>query len=459
MNLEQLFPFEYVPKDSRVIIYGYGVFGRAYISQIKETKWCSVVGVMDKKYEKLDNETILDISICKNCGLYDYIVVAISDLIVGNSIIDMLVNNGAKRETIVFHHDRHKADRKQITTHTSNIDKLVVQFLITGGIGDGIMETAFYNRLIQIVPDAIIDVYGEPYLKFIYENKANVRNVCDYNNSLLNVEDYDLIIQASWGVKVHYCNYETLKAKAGELYDVVRETEKYENKFAHMSSREKQAYRVKEAQANDKDRFWLMGCGDIWKLSSNMMKLELFPGYLEKYRKLNLKKYITVNSGADLRKTQNKEDVITKTWPPHYFEEFISKFKHRYPGIEVIQIGGKYSPRLEGTDLQLLGEDLELVEYIVHDSILHIDDEGGLVHMATALGIKCVVLFGPTPMSIFAYKHNINICAETCKECFSAVPDWNLNCVNRIKYKKCMYDITPDMVMVRIADYMDNIKL
>jgi ADP-heptose:LPS heptosyltransferase len=53
---------------------------------------------------------------------------------------------------------------------------------------------------------------------------------------------------------------------------------------------------------------------------------------------------------------------------------------------------------------------------------MHIDDEGGLVHMATALGTKCAVLFGPTPVGIFGYEQNINICADTCKECFGIVP-------------------------------------
>jgi ADP-heptose:LPS heptosyltransferase len=456
--IKQLFPFEYVPKGSRVIIYGYGDFGRSYISQIKETNWCNIIGVLDKKYDKLETEKLLDFDICKESDLYDYIVVAVSDLSVGRDIIDLLERQGVQREHIVFYHDRHKKLISEDKTDKIDEDELTVLLVGSGGMGDGIMDTAFYKRLIEIVPNVIIDIYGEPFLNFIYGAKKNVRKIYDRNKIILDYSKYDLVIVAGWGIDIKYCKYGNLKNKSERLYNLVIKTESEKLKCEETSKIGVRAFRIKEAQINNKDRFWMMGYGKLWNLSSDMMELDLNSKYLDEFKDLCLKRYVTINYGADMRLAKNPNDTITKTWPVEYYEKFIKKFKIQYPHIQVVQLGGSDSIKIKGTDYCFLGKPLELSEYIIEKSLLHVDCEGGLVHMATALGTKCVVLFGPTPMDIFAYKQNINICAETCKECFEISKDWSVHCVNRSQFKKCMYSITPDMVLGKISGYMYQIE-
>ena len=45
MTINGIFPFEYVEKNSKVIIYGLGKYGMSYIEQVQATGWCDIVGV------------------------------------------------------------------------------------------------------------------------------------------------------------------------------------------------------------------------------------------------------------------------------------------------------------------------------------------------------------------------------------------------------------------------------
>jgi ADP-heptose:LPS heptosyltransferase len=457
MNTDQLFPFENVPQGSRVIIYGYGMWGRSYIEQINKTKWCNIVGVIDKNARNVSMVNICDISICSQKKLYDYIVIAISDYKVILEIILNLEKYGVSRNQIIYRNDIINDEAVELIDTVNNEKRLVVLIKIMGGIGDGIMATALYNRIVMMAPDVIIDIYGESYYDFIYRNKSNVRRVIDYHKEDINYDEYDVALQTIWGVKVLACNYTELEKKSPQMYDAVLKSYEIESEYGKVGKSLENAYKIKTALVNKKDKFWLRGFGNVWNLSCDLMTIELYPEYIEEYNKLRLKNYITINSDADRRRFKSDNDIANKVWPVSYCNEFVKLFKSKYSNIKVVQVGANNSPTIEDTDYCFLGKPLELVEYILKNAFLHIDDEGGLVHMATALGTKCAVLFGPTPVGIFGYEQNINICADTCKECFGIVPYWDKCCINYEYQKKCMYDITPDMVIDRISEYMDDV--
>ena len=48
-----LFPFDKVPKDSRIVLYGAGECGRDYYLELKETNWCSIALWVDRNAEKI----------------------------------------------------------------------------------------------------------------------------------------------------------------------------------------------------------------------------------------------------------------------------------------------------------------------------------------------------------------------------------------------------------------------
>lgn len=90
-----------------------------------------------------------------------------------------------------------------------------------------------------------------------------------------------------------------------------------------------------------------------------------------------------------------------------------------------------------------------MVKYILKNALFHLDCEGGLVHLATAIGTKCIVLFGPTPLKYYAYPQNVNIHTGVCEGCMDLSDNWPYECINN-KRQCCMYSITPEMVMKNI---------
>lgn len=79
-----LFPFQKVEKGSNVVIYGFGGIGKAYIQQIRFTKYCNFLYVVDREYENKNFcDSYRNVSMCfpvekiaYNHDEYDYVVIA-----------------------------------------------------------------------------------------------------------------------------------------------------------------------------------------------------------------------------------------------------------------------------------------------------------------------------------------------------------------------------------------------
>ena len=113
--------------------------------------------------------------------------------------------------------------------------------------------------------------------------------------------------------------------------------------------------------------------------------------------------------------------------------------------------------RLSNADFHLLGTDLELTKYILKNSLLHVDIEGGPVHLASQLGTKCVVLFGATDIQYYAFGKNINIVSEVCNSCYMAW-DNNSQCLLGGKEPLCMLSITPQKVFDVTYRYLRSLE-
>ena len=71
-----IFPYEKIQKDSRVVLYGAGKVGQSFVLQLQNSKYCTLSGVVDKRYAELHN--VLPPDALKVLD-YDYIVIALSD--------------------------------------------------------------------------------------------------------------------------------------------------------------------------------------------------------------------------------------------------------------------------------------------------------------------------------------------------------------------------------------------
>ena len=105
-----------------------------------------------------------------------------------------------------------------------------------------------------------------------------------------------------------------------------------------------------------------------------------------------------------------------------------------------------------------LGKPFSFVTNVLSNSMLHIDIEGGMVHLASNLGTKCLVLFGPTQMKYYGYENNINIMAGDCHDCCGLYADVN-KCARNMEKPECMYSITPEMVTEKIVKYLASLQI
>jgi ADP-heptose:LPS heptosyltransferase len=85
----------------------------------------------------------------------------------------------------------------------------------------------------------------------------------------------------------------------------------------------------------------------------------------------------------------------------------------------VVQLGVQTRRPIAGVGQRLIAKtDLTKITVILSGSLLHIDSENGLVHLAACLGTVLCVMFGPTAATYFGYEENINITPRVCGGCW-----------------------------------------
>ncbi|MBS1081056.1 glycosyltransferase family 9 protein [Gluconobacter kondonii] len=162
---------------------------------------------------------------------------------------------------------------------------------------------------------------------------------------------------------------------------------------------------------------------------------------------LKQKSYITIHDGWDAKfKISNQRP--TKAVPKVIWEQIIAGLKAAMPDITIVQLGGKTGDDLPQVDLNLKNR-LTFSEStsVIAGAILHVDAESGLVHLAAALGVKSVVMFGPTNVAWFGYPQNINIAPVQCGNCWWSNTTWMNTCVLGMTEPVCTTSINPKTVV------------
>ena len=167
-------------------------------------------------------------------------------------------------------------------------------------------------------------------------------------------------------------------------------------------------------------------------------------------------RFVTLNTGFDHLFVISSPRAV-KCYPTEYWVELVRRLKTRFPELGVVQLGGRNSVRIPGCDYDFAGR-TSLAESagILRRSALHIDIEGGLVHVCSALGTRCAVLFGPTSLAYFAYPDNLNLQAGPCHDCWWATERWMELCPRRYPRNECMYALTPELALERIAPALEK---
>jgi|GEM_PF-3781107 len=336
-----------------------------------------------------------------------------------------------------------------------NDDIAHIAFAPTGGFGDYIISAKILEELLDI-DKCEIDVYVEKinFGKAVYANRNHV-NVLDYNDFEKNRNKYDLALLVEHFVHVKNLNAKRLKKLAPNIYSSAMYIKNnWDSLYINI---DEQAYRERIrfdiCRQKGLDRWTQLRMDEAFPVKEKSVYIPLLENAHDEWIKddKSKEKYITVNFGTDviqIGKTQ------LKMWPKASFESAIKNIKSKHPNIKIYQLGAIDAEKLKGCDEYILGQNIELVKWIIKGSICHVDCEGGLVHLATMLGTKCVVMFNVTPMHMYAYSQNINIKGDECDYCMGLSRDWAYKCIKG--YDKCHSIASVEKVSAAVTDILKN---
>lgn len=269
------------------------------------------------------------------------------------------------------------------------------------------------------------------------------------------METFDLVLEVRFEPSILCIDFERIKNGSLKLYEALKKLATYQQSdyvelpFFQYANR----ILIDRAKFLGLNRYTLFNISNAFPgITNQQVEFPLNQEFEGAYEELQLSKYyVTYNYGASDLLRHGVPQV--KQWPYEYHVALNQMFKERFPEIELIQVGGSNVTIIPGADRYILGQQLDVVKYVLKNALCHFDCEGGLVHMASQLGTKCFVTFGPTQEWFLGYKNNENILPHVCGECKGLIKDWYIRCY---KYDRpeCMYSITPMEVMEKIGKYL-----
>lgn len=169
------------------------------------------------------------------------------------------------------------------------------------------------------------------------------------------------------------------------------------------------------------------------------------------------KQFITIHRGVDVK--QDVESI--KQWPVTYYNKLIQLIRSKYPNVFIVQLGDSKDrcPEFDGVNLNLCGEtSLEQLKVLLKHAALHIDGEGGMVHVRHALhGGQSVVLFGPTDPNVYGYSENVNLVGNGCiGGCEWCNENWQSCCAMGTPHAFCQYSLMPDTVWKSVSGCLEQ---
>lgn len=464
-----LFPFEKIPKNSNVLIYGAGLLGQEYLKQIEITKYCNIIGFADKNFRDCKSP-ILPVYSPNDIGKlnFDYVVIALRGGFSVPAVKKVLHEQCVSDDKIVCVLERIAPHNYELTKSNNvaglsmeNLHDRKITFAIymSGGIGDMIAYKRFVEELHRLVPTSIMDIFTVRHVgfaKWLYTDDSYVTSIVSdldghYTDKKWNYS-LSLTINGCGLLEVDVFNEAQFSTDYTDFSDKIKELKKqldYEALSVSMPA----ALMFYRRICRGENFYTGFNYGGIFSIKDNHVHIPMLKKYEQEYINLNLTNYITFNieNGTD-----NNRESVAKTWPLDYFIDVIQLIKKSYPNIAVVQLGTPNGTLIENADMHIMGREFGLVAQVLKNAIFHFDTEGGLVHLASQLNTKCLVLFGQTPMKYFAYDQNINITVGDCHGCSGLYGDAGV-CAKGQKKPECMYKITPKIAMSYIDKYLRDV--
>jgi len=291
--------------------------------------------------------------------------------------------------------------------------KLKIGMLWQGGLGDSVMLSYIARAAKRKYPDSYIDCFvrDKAHTQVFVFDYPDIMGKCSgeywHKTFKLYKDKYDIFYEFRHFPYVWYNNGIERNPEFNKLlYDDWFVSAKYMLKNVSMP---------------------------IWEYYAKQVGLKLekrdyFPQLFEYHLDYNLpEKFITVHYGCD-----NNRGIL-KLWDIRKWEILVSKLKSL--GIEVIQLGIPADTSIAGCR-KIVAKNIPDLFYILQKSSLHIDTEGGLVHIAHSVKTKSIVLFNGTIPRLYGYRDNINIYKNKCPSCWWACKGWSSKC--KMGRKSCI---------------------
>ncbi len=330
-------------------------------------------------------------------------------------------------------------------------EKIAIAFYPTGGLGDYIISAKVLEE-IQNYSKTEIDVFCEKmeYGKAIYENRKNV-NLQTVERFYNVASSYDIALKVEHFIHVVYFDKKKVESLSNELAARISYIiDNWDDLYVNISEQcWRERIQFEKCRTLGLDRWTELRMGKAFIIADKKVFIPLSEEYRSKYLKMSLSSedYITLNYGSDIMKEGYKQ---LKMWPKEYYDRLVTLIHKEFPKIKVVQLGTSDAEKIEDADYYVLGKNLELIKWILKGTKCHVDCEGGLVHLATQLGGKCIVLFGPTPVHMYSYEKNINLESTRCSNCMGLHSEWAYICARNAKNPICMKSIEPESVLDKL---------
>jgi ADP-heptose:LPS heptosyltransferase len=142
---------------------------------------------------------------------------------------------------------------------------------------------------------------------------------------------------------------------------------------------------------------------------------------------------------------------ILKAWPQPYWAELAQLLAP----LPLVQVGGADDPRIVRA-LDQRGLSLAATASILEDAQGLVSVEGGIAHLGAAVGLRSVVLYGPTDPVLFTYPGQRPIQAEVCPPCWWSLPTWgDQRCA--IGEPRCVNLPKPQDVVLAIREHLSAV--
>ncbi len=343
--------------------------------------------------------------------------------------------------------------------------KCKILFFVSGGIGDILIDLNYLYYLKDIINlkkaniTLRINRDDTSLLKTFLGKKCSWVNNYQSKNKPEPKYDLKLAVVSSYPTFL-INNEQVIKMSQEPLYNLAKANMQFQKENPNLfNDFPRCIYQVNKKLIKDnKKRIQLPDFNNQLKVKKDFIlpiPIKKEKKILKKYNLQNCK-YITINRGVN---PQMQGVYSPKMWDLENYNILCKLLKKEFPDIKLVQTGVSKEKcgLMQSIDVNLLGmTTLDEMIVILKNSILHIDGEGGMVHLKNALKGKSIVLFGPTNPAIYGYDNNINIRNNNaCEECCDWKDEnWLIKCIKTGAKATCMAEIKPQAVFEVLCEYL-----